>query len=364
MLNGEFDQFTEKYNFEEIKTHVLSPDEDLFAALNVYVKVALDPQYTYTINRVGDLITNFYLIGNGARINVTCTEPRVCCVRNALAGPSIGGMHMPTFHNCVFVGSPGTGQTGDLLACFSNVLLHGCHFIDWDGVCVRSQTGLVARGCFFVACGRCIRATGDYQVSVKHCTFKCCVVCVATKCDFEIMHNTFDECYSGILTSGTGRISKNSMTGAAVESISRFKDLVMTTCSGGVTHILCSIHISENRRKMAPRMDDNNFYRLKIFLGHRKGVYTFPQCNLHYCHVCLDMNTHEKLSLFGSYGAVINVSKMVHINYDNRQLIRCECGISHAAVLPDFVECTEDYVIDGRRRSCQCLDYSSDEDSS
>lgn len=364
MLDGDYDQFTEKFRFEDIKTYVLQPDEDIFQALNVYVKVALDPRYTYTISRPGDLVSNFYLIGNGARINITSQESRIFSIRNVLPGPSIGGMHTPTFHNCVFVGSSDAAQNGELIVSYTNVLFHGCHFIDWGGICIRSHSALVVKGCIFVASSRGIRATGDYQITVKHCTFKCCMVCIATRCDFDICSNLFDECYSGLLTSGTGRLLKNSFTGAVVEHVSKYKKIDMTTCNGGMTNMLCNVHISENKKKQTPKIEENNFYRVKLFLGYRKGIYTFPQCNLHYCHLCLDMNSTEKLSLSGSYGASLSVSKMVHINFDKRYMLKCECGISHAAVLPEFLECTGDYLLDGRRKSCQCLDYSSDEDSS
>lgn len=362
LLDGDYDQFTEKYTFEDIKAHVLSPEEDLIQALNIYVKVALDPKYTYTVSRPGDIITNFYLIGNGARINVTCNEPKVIHVRNALAGPSIGGMHTPTFHNCVFVGNSDAAQNGELIVAYSNLLIHSCNFVDWNGTCVRSHTSLVLKGCLFVASTRCVRSTGDYQITVKHCTFKCCMICIATRCDFDILSNLFDECYSAILTSGTGRVIRNAITGSVVETVSKYKHLDLTTCLGGTTNMLCNVHISENRRKVVPKFEDNNFYRLKIFLGFRKGIYMFSNCSLHYCHLCLDMNSVEKLTLSSSYAPSLSVSKMIHIDFETRIVLKCECGISHAAHLPEFLDCTSDYLVDGRKRSCQSLDYSSEEE--
>lgn len=362
LLDGTLDQFTEKYHFEQIKTHVLEPEEDLYAALNIYVKVALDPTKTYTLDRAGDIITNCYLIGNGATINVTATDSRVINIRNAFSGPMIGGMHTPTIDSVVFSGKSGTLQFGDLICCHSNTLINCCNFIDWDGTCVRSFAGLVVRGGMFVGSARCIRSNGEFTVTIKNNVFKCCLVCVGVKTDFDITGNLFDECFCSLVTTGTGRFVRNSITNAVIEPVNKFRHLEMVTCAGGKTSMLRAVHVVENRKKVQVKFEDNNFYRIAIFVGFRRGVCTFRHCTLHYCHICLDQNSGDKLSLTGSYGARLSVSVAVHIDFEKFYSMKCECGVTHVAVLPVFEERTEDYLVDRRKRSCQCLDFSSDEE--
>ena len=362
MLDGELDQFTEKYHFEQIKTHVLDPEENLFAALNIYVKVALDPTKTYTITVPGDVITNFYLIGNGATVNVTCTENRIFNIRNALAGPMIGGMHTPTIDGVIFCGKTGTLQFGDLICAHTSALVNCCHFIDWDGTCVRGFAALVVRGCMFVGCARGVRTSGEYTLTVKSTSFKCCLVCIGCKTDFEIIHCLFDECLCSLMSTGTGKFIKNSVANSIIESLCRYKSAELVTCAGGNTNMLCGIHIVANTKKVQVKFEDNNFYRAKIFLGFRKGVHTFRRCTLHYCHIWLDQNSADKLSLTGSYSPLLSVSVAMHVDFEKLFTMKCECGVTHIAALPVFENRTEDYKINGRKRSCQCLEFSSDEE--
>lgn len=360
MLDGQFDQFTEKYTFEHIKTYHLQPEEDLYAALNMHVKVSLDPHKEYVIRAPGEVHTSFYLLGNGAKVRIECADARVFIVRNSLAGPAIGGMHIPTLENVVFVSRE--EQTGSVVYSLSSLLVHGCTFVDVGGTCIRSCSGLSLKGCIFVACSRGIRSDGDFPVSIRQCTFKCTVVCIATKCDFTVLNCLSDECYSFLLTCGTGVMRGNSITGSVVESVSRYKDLEMVTCFGGKTHLLCTVHIVENTRAMQPTIENNNFYRAKLFFGYRRGIYSLRHCSLHYCHICLDENSGAKLSLTGTYGPTVRVSQVASLDFTKRFLLKCECGTNHAAVIPQFADVTSEHLRGPNSRTCQCLEFSSDEE--
>nr|WRQ19841.1 MAG: putative E1B 55 kDa protein [unidentified adenovirus] len=360
MLEGDFDSFTEKYHFSQIVTHHLLPGESLEDALNAHVKVALNPVYDYIISEPICIRTNCYLIGNGATIKITCNESAVICFANSLNGPAISGMQCATISNVKFLGD--YNVKGNVIFASSHLMLHGCDFLNVAGTCIRSTTGLIVRGCLFVACERPLRCDGDFLVTLKYNTFKNCLVCIATKNDFEILGNVCDDCYCFLLTSGTGKVVNNSVTCAMVGSMDRFRNVDLTTCFGGITAPLCTFHVVENRRKFWPRMVHNNFYRARMFFGFRKGIFNPHHCTFHYCHLCMDMNSENKLSLHGSYDQSINVSKLVSYEFENRAMSKCECGATHLVPTPVFVSITEDVKIDGTVESCHSLEFSSDEE--
>lgn len=360
MLEGDFDSFTEKYHFSQIVTHHLQAGEDLEEALNTHVKVSLDPSQDYEIARPILVRTNCYLIGNGASIKVTCRDSAVICISNSLSGPSIGGMQCPTISNVKFLGD--FEIKGHVIFANSHCMVHGCDFLNFAGTCIRSCTGIIVRGCLFVACDRGLRCDGDYVATVKYNTFKGCLVCIATKNDFEILGNMCSDSYCFLLTSGSGRIANNCITCPIVSCVDRYQNLDLTTCFGGVTAPLCTLHLVENRRKFWPKMEHNNFYRARAYLGFRKGICNPHHCTWHYCHICLDMNSENKLSLHGSFDQSVNVSKLVCFDMDNRAMSRCECGTSHLVPVPVFSSITEDLKTDGSVQSCHSLEYSSDEE--
>lgn len=360
MLDGDFDSFTERYSFPQILTHHLQPGEDLELALNTHVKVSLDPEREYVISNPLYLRTNFYLIGNGATIRITCRESAVICISNSLMGPSIGGMQCPTFSNVKFLGD--LDIKGHIIFATSHTMIHGCDFLNFGGTCIRSCTGLIVRGCLFVSCDHGLRCDGDYVATIKYNTFKRCLVCITTKNDYEILGNTCSDSYCFLLTSGGGRIANNSISCAISSSSDNFKDLELTTCFGGITTPLCTLHVVENRHKFWPKMEHNNLYRARVYFGFRKGVCNPHHCTLHYCHICLDMNSENKLSLHGSFDQSVSVSKLVCFDLDNRALSRCECGGSHSVPVPVFSSITDDVKVDGCVQSCHSLEYSSDEE--
>ncbi|ARE31878.1 E1B 55 kDa protein [red squirrel adenovirus 1] len=360
MLNGDFDSFTERYSFCQIRTHHLQPGESLEDALNTHVKVALDPDVDYEITNPVLIRTNCYLIGNGASITVKCHASAVFVISNTLSGPSITGMHYATITGVKFLGSHDI--KGHVIFACSHLMIHGCDFLNFTGTCIRSTTGIVVRGCLFAACDKPLRCDGDYVATLKQNTFKNCLVCIATKNDFEIVGNVCDESYCFLLTSGTGRMINNSITCAVVSTLDRYKDLDLLTCFGGTLNPLCTVHIVENRHKFWPKMDGNSFYRARIFCGFRRGVLSPHHCAFHYSHVCLDMNSENKLSLNGSYDQSIKVSKMVSVDMDNTVMAKCECGVRHLAPVPVFTSITEDVKVDPYAQSCHSLEFSSDEE--
>lgn len=360
MLNGQFDSFTEKYSFCQIKTYFVRPDEDLGLALNTHVKVALLPNCVYELNNPIVIVTNCYLIGNGSTIKINCKEKYVITIANCLRCPAITGMPFATFTNVQFCGN--SDIRGNVFHALSHTMFHGCSFIDFDGTCIRSTIGIVVRGCLFVACKRCLRADGNYSVTIKQCSFKSCLVCIATKCDFEIFNNLVDDCYSFLLTSGSGKFINNNITGPLVESLDRFKDVELVTCFGGKTNVLCSVHFVENKSKNWPRMDNNNFYRVKLFCGYRRGILHPHHSSFHFSHICLDFNSANKVSLHGCYDQSVKISKVLNYDENKRILSKCECGVTHVVGFPVYLDVTDAHKVDPYLHSCQALEYSSDEE--
>lgn len=357
ILEGQIDSFTEKYSFCEVKTHFVKPGDDLEHALNTYCKVALYPNSVYTITRSLHIMSACYLIGNGATIKVDAECSSALSFSNSIDGPMILGMDLPTITDVTFVGISSIGQ---LIFSTCKILIHGCTFLNVLGTCLRTTTACYIRGCLFVSCERAVRADGEYPINIKHCTFRNCVVCICSKCDFEVSGNTCEGSVSFLLSSGSGKLHNNFVTGA--DTNEHFKDLDLFTCFGGVVYPLNTIHLVASRRKTWPSMNQNSFFKCKMFFGYRKGICKPNQCAFHFSTICLDINAANKLSLHGSYDQTVTVLKIISSGEDNKVLVSCECGAGHFYSENRTSTITEDTKINHFAQSCQCLEFSSDEE--
>lgn len=358
MADGVIDSFTEKYSFCEIKTYFATPLDDLEQALNRHVKVALLPGVTYVIDRPWRILSSCYLIGNGATLKVNCSGGAAITFSNSMDSPMIFGMDLPTITNVAFVGS--NESLGQLIFSTCKIMIHACSFVNIFGTCLRTTTLSYIRGCLFVGCERAIRADGEYPIRVKHCTFRNCIVCIATKCDYEICGNSCVNAVCFLLTNAYGKIKNNFISCNSSED--SFKNVALYTCFGGNINPLCSIHIVANRKKYWPVMNQNSLYKCKVFLGYRKGIFKPNQCAFHYTTICLDINTANKLSMHGAYDQTVNVSKIVSTSSEQKVVVPCECGVSHLHSESRVAVITEESKVNPFSQSCHCLEYSSDEE--
>lgn len=358
LADGTIDSFTEKYSFCDIKTHFVKPDEDIEQALNRHCKVALFPGATYFINNPWRIMSCCYLIGNGATIQINCSGGAIMSFSNSIDSPMIFGMDIPTITNVTFVGS--ADSVGQLIFSTCKIMIHDCTFVNIFGTCLRTTTLSYIRGCLFIGCERALRADGDYPIRVKHCTFRNCIVCIATKCDFEICGNSCVNAVCFLLTNAYGKIKNNFVSCNSSED--SFKNVNLYTCFGGNINPLCTLHIVANRKKWWPIMSQNSFFKSKLFLGYRKGVFKPTQCAFNYTSISLDINAVNKLSMHGAYDHTVTVSKIVSISGDQKVIVPCECGVSHLHSEVRSATITEETKVNPFAQSCHCLEFSSDEE--
>lgn len=358
MADGLLDAFTEKYSFCDIKTYFAKPGDDIEQALNRHVKVALYPGATYLLNKPWRILSSCYLIGNGATIKVNCSGGAAITFSNSMDSPLIFGMDLPTITNVAFVGSH--DAAGQLIFSTCKIMIHDCSFVNVFGTCLRTTTISYIRGCLFIGCERAVRADGDYPIRIKHCTFRNCIVCIATKCDFEICGNQCINAVCFLLSSGAGKLKNNFVSCNSSED--SFKNVDLFTCFGGVINSLCTVHIVADRRRWWPTMSQNSFFKCSIFLGYRKGVFKPHQCAFHYSSICLDINADNKLSMHGSYDQTVTVSKIVSSSSEQKSVVPCECGVGHLHSESRRIPITEDIKVNPFSQSCHCLEFSSDEE--
>ncbi|AFG19584.1 E1B 55K [Simian adenovirus 6] len=346
----------EKYNFEQVKTYWMNPDEDWEVVLNRYGKVALRPDCRYQVRDKVVLRRNVYLLGNGATVEMVDPRRGGFVANMQEMCPGVVGLSGVTFHSVRFSGS---NFGGVVITANTPVVLHNCYFFGFSNTCVEMRVGGKVRGCSFYACWKGVVSQGKAKVSVHKCMLERCTLGISSEGFLHASDNVASDNGCAFLIKGGGRICHNMICGPGDVPPKPYQ---MVTCTDGKVRMLKPVHIVGHRRHRWPEFEHNVMTRCSLYLGGRRGVFLPRQCNLAHCNVIMEQSAATQVC----FGGIFDISMVVYkiLRYDDcRARTRtCDCGASHLCNLTVMGMVTEEVRLDHCQHSCLREEFSSSDE--
>lgn len=327
--------------------------------IKTHVKVALDPQVVYVISRPIKVKTLCYVIGNGAKIKIACSEPFAIDVHCREHSPGIVGMWAVTFQNVIF--ERDRSFPGGAIYSRTFILLHGCNFIGCFGTAVKLTSGSEIRGCHFFACYKAIDSDSKLKTKVSYCTFETCMVGIKSTGLLRLSHCSALNIYCFVYIAGSAKVLGNSLVNS-----NRFFESGLTemlSCDGGIVLPLATVHICASDFHLYPVFRSNNLTRCKLFVGRRGGNFSPVSSSFSYSSIITDKNSFPSLNLSYTFHQSSTVWKLLRSSEPKDGPVKkCLCGDLH--VWPDLVQM--DYTARALPNpydfSCDSRFFSSDEE--
>lgn len=353
----------EKYTFESLKTYVLQPEDDLSEMIKLHGKIALDPDNEYEIKTSFTILNGCYIIGNGAKIKISCPVAYPINVWRYRYLPRVNGMWGVTFCNVVFERS--REFPGGLFNISKCVNFYGCHFNGFLGTTIHTESDIVVRGCHFTACFKCINSSaltgqGRYPLVVENCIFEKCMIGIMAKGKVKITGNSAFGTYCFAHIRGEGKIVGN-VVGNPYQ-LANTVGIEMLTCYGEKIQPLCSIHIVNSKTFLWPVFKNNNLMRARLYIGERKGVFEPKNCQFSFSQIYLDAKTIGKVSLHSVFAGTCAVFKMLPSETSHERQRACICALTHTEPVLKCVDVTPFALPNPYVVSVESGQYSSDEE--
>lgn len=357
----------DKYSFEMLKTYVLKPEDDFGEALKIYGKVALDPELEYTISSSFSIKSKCYVIGNGARVKISCPSRYPISVLGFSYFPRFYGMWSVTFTNVIFERDRAT--PGGLFDVKREIQLYGCQFHGFLGNVLNTEGTCVVRGCYFVACFKCVNNTAvglsnTVPTTVENCVFEKCMIAVMSKGRAKLKGNSTSGTYCFLHAEAEVEMINNSITNPY--QLANTAGIEMVTCSVGEVMPLASVHIARNKKASWPKFEGNVFLRARLYLGRRKGMFEPRCCSFAFSQIYIDSVAFNKVSLHAVSGSTFCVVKVLpRLEVDPTVQVRyraCICSNQHEEPQMNYVDMTAHALPNAYVNSVETGQFSSDED--
>ncbi|AEF59042.1 E1b 55K [Simian adenovirus 20] len=346
----------EKYNFEQVKTYWMNPDEDWEVILNRYGKVALRPDCRYYVREKVVLRRNVYLLGNGATIEMTDPRRGGFVANMQEMCPGVVGLSGVTFHGIRFCGN---NFGGVVIVANTPVVVHNCYFFGFSNTCIELRVGGKVRGSSFYACWKGVVAQGKSKVSVHKCMLERCTLGISSEGFLHASDNVASDNGCFILLKGGGRICHNMICGPGTVPPKPYQ---MVTCTDGKVRMLKPVHIVGHRRRPWPEFEHNVMTRCSIYLGGRRGVFMPRQCNLAHCNVIMEPPAATQVCFSGIFDISMVVYKILRYDDCRARTRTCDCGASHLCNLTVMGMVTEEVRLDHCQHSCLREEFSSSDE--
>lgn len=349
----------DKYDFEHVKTYFLKPDDDLEEAIKTHVKVALEPESEYVIRKPVKIKSLCYIIGNGAKIKVACTESFGIEIYNRDHIPGIVGMWAVTFQNVIF--ERDRSLPGGIVHARTFVLFHGCNFLGCMGSALSLSSGGDIRGCHFYACYKCIDSNSKLKVSVSYCVFEACMVGIISVGLVTIRNCTGHNIYCFAFMMGSGKVISNSILNS-----NKFYEsglIEMISCHGGTVLPLATLHICSSFSHTYPTLRGNVFTRCKVYVGDRVGIFAPVATSLSYSSIIANKEAFQSLNLQYTFHQSSAVWKLLRsLEPDSAEVKKCLCGEVHYWPVLEQLDYTLRALPNPYDSSCDSKLYDSDDD--
>lgn len=346
------------FTFEQIITYTFNPGDDWEEALRLHGKISLNPELRYEITDTVKIKNPCCVLGNGAEVLVRMPRGKAFRIEDLSSGLGVDYMSSPMFVNVVFKSVPGS-QATVFWAC-RKFILHDCRFLGMFGKCIESSSADVSvRGCFFLACYFALHQGSEYCVGhISKCVFENCVFGLFIKGNIRVSGNIFTNCINAVTICGRATLKKNSF----MITLNNKPPVKLCGCYKGHILPLGGVHINSHPSFGYPRLVDNNFFRMRLYVRARAGMFHPMGCTFTHSVLCLDRTTSSSVSFYGCHVAAMNVKKVVNYDPATSELRLCHCGATHPCSKMFTSDITTLSTIDRAVYSCGGGEFSSDED--
>ena len=351
-----------KFYFEQIKGYVMEPDDDWESMIETHAKVVLNPEHEYIIDRVVNIRSLCYIVGNGARVVIKCEEPFGFVVhRRSFNTVQIRGMWVVTFDEIIF--ERHVDKPGGCIVAGPDVLINSCNFLGALRTAVECQGGGNIRGCHFFACFKAIIFASNFRGKVRACYFERCLMGIISKSHVAVSNCTSQATYCFLYVFGTARIYHCSIINPY--SLYDTQPIEMLSCYRNNLVPLGTIHCVRNTNVAFPSIFNTTMVRSRLYLGSRHEVFKPVSCAFHYSTVVVEADAFPNVKLAHIHNQTMSVIKFMESspNPDPEAPQRlCLCGDRHPDPILHQIEMSG-YGCEFHQ-SCSCDNpfYSSDED--
>lgn len=351
----------DKYDFEHVQTYFLKPDDDFETAIAQHAKVALDPSVVYVITHPVKIKSLCYIIGNGAKVRIACSEHYGLEVYPRDHSPGIVGMWVVTFQNVIFERDRST--PGGILQSRSFFLCHGCNFLGALGTAVSVLAGGEIRGCHFFGCFKCVDTHGKFKTKVSHSVIETCMVGVSASGPVAVKRCQGLSVFCFVFFLGAGKFEGNS-----VINPNRFYESTLTemvSCYGRIVLPLGTVHICASKSSAYPSFEGNILTRCKVFVGGRSGTFTPLSSSLSYTSVVADRDAFKSLNLNYTFHQTSTIWKLLSSSdppdAESSCARKCLCGDLHPCPVLKQLDYTSRVRPNPYDSSCDSRAFSDDE---